>query len=135
MSKKQILVADDEYPITRSISRLLESAGFQCLLAANGEEALRLVRTQRPSAILLDLDMPVMSGTEVLRLLREDPELREIPVCILSALSQCCCRLGEPIEGVQRVLPKPYDPVELLEAVREMVEEDLGDPDPPDPAQ
>ncbi|MDZ7374576.1 MAG: response regulator [candidate division KSB1 bacterium] len=121
MESAKIVVADDEFAVVRSVCRLLARAGYCCLPARDGEEALQLVQSEKPSAILLDLDMPGINGLEVLRQLKADPELRHIPVCILSAIGTFVQRDGTPLEHAWAVMPKPFEPRGLLHMVREML--------------
>ena len=87
MTWRILLVEDDRF-LRRACEVSLRQRGFSVTLAADGEEALRQVRAERPDLILLDLLMPKMTGIEVLRTLRADPATREIPVLILSNSSR-----------------------------------------------
>ena len=81
-----VMVVDDDADIRESIGDILELRGYQVRRAANGREALdRLREGPRPCVILLDLMMPVMSGTEFYDEMRNDPELADIPVVVISA--------------------------------------------------
>lgn len=85
---KTILVVEDTEVLRRMYSDRLESDGYAVLSAADGVEALSVLRTHTPDLILLDLIMPRMSGLEVLDLIKRDPRLRGVPVLILSNLGQ-----------------------------------------------
>ena len=82
-----ILVVDDDEDIRTTIQQILEEEGYQALAAANGEEALQLIRArkQAPRLVLLDLMMPVMDGPHFCAKLGEDPLLAAVPVVIISA--------------------------------------------------
>ncbi len=82
----KILVVDDEPTIRELAEELLTSAGYSVLTARDGEEALRLVCDEHPDLILLDVIMPKVNGFEVVREIRGDPRVRDIPILILSAL-------------------------------------------------
>ncbi len=83
MSQKTVLIADDEADIRESLRDALAEEGYSILVASNGREALRLLRTlERPCAVILDIIMPVMSGTEVYLAMQVDPGLADIPVLI-----------------------------------------------------
>lgn len=84
---KVLLVEDDRF-LRRAAEATLKKGGFAVTVAVDGEEALTLVRTVSPDIILLDLIMPKIQGFEVLRRLKEDPDTRDIPVVVLSNLSQ-----------------------------------------------
>lgn len=99
----QVLVVDDEPSIREALAGILEEEGYSVTTAANGQEALAMVRARRPRVILLDLMMPVMNGWELTERLREDPALRSIPVCVLSAYAD------RAPAGVAAVLRKPLE--------------------------
>ncbi|PKQ17347.1 MAG: hypothetical protein CVT67_00625 [Actinobacteria bacterium HGW-Actinobacteria-7] len=85
---KTILVVEDTQMLRQMYSDRLEHDGYRVLNAADGAEALTLMRSDTPDLILLDLIMPKMSGLEVLDLVKRDPRLRDVPVLILSNLGQ-----------------------------------------------
>ena len=83
MVTKTVLIVDDEEDIRDSLKDALDDEGYSVLAAANGQEALRLLPIlTRPCAIILDIIMPVMSGTEFYKHLRANPEMADIPVLI-----------------------------------------------------
>ena len=84
MSKK-ILVADDEPSIVTALEFLLQHNGYEVSIARNGAEALAALERQRPDLVLLDVMMPVRSGYEICKRIRERPEWRHIKVVMLSA--------------------------------------------------
>jgi len=85
-SPKRILVVEDERFLRRVHEAGLKQRGFTVLTAADGEEGVRIARTEVPDLILLDLIMPRLQGFEVLRLLKADPVTSPIPVVVLSSL-------------------------------------------------
>src|SRR6185503_16366316 len=87
-SKPIILVVDDDLPILVLMRNLLREFGFEAVTAENGAEALREVRQSKPSVVLIDKNMPGMSGEDVIRALRAEPGLDGLPILILS---------GEPV--------------------------------------
>ena len=108
-----LLVVDDNAANREMLSRRLAREGHYVQFAANGWDALSLVRQGPIDLVLLDVLMPEMSGYEVLQCLTADPALREIPVVMISALDEMdsvvrCIELG-----AQDYLPKPFDPVLL----------------------
>jgi CheY-like chemotaxis protein len=88
MSARRILLVEDDRFLRRACEVSLRQRGFVVTTAADGEEALRQVRAERPDLILLDLLMPRMTGTEVLKALRAEEATREIRVLILSNSSR-----------------------------------------------
>jgi two-component system, OmpR family, alkaline phosphatase synthesis response regulator PhoP len=84
----KILVAEDSKTIRQENERALTKAGYEVIGAEDGESVLRLVREQKPDLILLDLLLPKMSGIEVLQRLKGDARTANIPVVVLSGLSE-----------------------------------------------
>jgi DNA-binding response OmpR family regulator len=80
-----ILVVDDEDDILKLLRKILESEGFAVVDARDGEEALKRVREARPSLVVLDLNLPKIDGFEVCSRIKRDPELKAIPVIMLTA--------------------------------------------------
>jgi DNA-binding response OmpR family regulator len=85
--KKKILIIDDEEPIRRLLSQVLEKCGFEVLTAADGECGLAMAYTEQPHLILVDLVMPGLSGRETIAQLKSDPVAKEVPVMVLTAES------------------------------------------------
>lgn len=113
----KVLVVDDSRAIRQSLGRALAEAGYQVLQAGNGQEGLEVAREQHPQLMLLDVDMPVLDGMSTLRRMRDDPELREIPVLFLTARTsaeEVAQGLGL---GAQDYLRKPCEAAELLARV------------------
>jgi len=82
--KKTILVVEDEQALQEALKLKLGKAGFEVFTASSGEEALNVLKTLRPTLISLDLLLPKMNGLEVLRKIRENPELANLPVVVVS---------------------------------------------------
>lgn len=82
---KTILVVDDEFDIASSLGLLLQLEGYDVVEASNGKEALRKICETRPDLVLSDIMMPVMDGLELLSEIKGSPELRKIPVIVMSA--------------------------------------------------
>ncbi len=82
--KKKVCIIDDDANIREIYLVKFNQEGFDVLLAADGEEGMKIVREKRPDIILLDLQMPIKNGTEVLEELNKDEELRKIPVIVLT---------------------------------------------------
>jgi len=118
----RVLVVEDDLEIRETLVEVLEDFGVHALSACNGQEALETLRdaTRRPCLILLDLMMPVMDGRAFREAQLKYPELREIPVVLLSAYADL-----EAISvkmGVKRVIHKPL----RLHDLRSSVEEFCG---------
>ena len=83
-SKKKILIVEDEPQLANALQIKLTMAGFEVILAANGQLGLEAAQNRKPNIILLDLQMPVMDGKTVLHKLSQSPELKDIPVVVLT---------------------------------------------------
>ncbi|WP_017316535.1 response regulator [Mastigocladopsis repens] len=118
MLAKRILVIDDEKNLCSVIKICLEHiGGWQVLIAQSGSEGLLLAETELPDAILLDIMMPDMDGLVLLRALRINPVTRRIPVILLTAKTQPVDSNQSAHLGVLEVIPKPFDPLELVDQV------------------
>ena len=121
VGRASVLVVDDDASIRRMmIAALKRSDNYEFFEAGNGREALDLMRAQRPQAVVLDLMMPIMSGFDVLQERAEDPELRSIPVIIVSA--NRAPEIASAVDkGICAFLPKPFDIGALSALVRSCV--------------
>jgi CheY-like chemotaxis protein len=118
MSRKTLIV-DDEKLILISTRIVLESVGYEVVTAASGEEALVTARATQPGLILLDIMMPGIDGWETLSRLKEDPELKEIPVIIFTAREHSRGRQLAREMGAVDYFQKPFEPDELIDIVEE----------------
>ena len=117
-----VLLVDDERSI-RTICRVnLEGDGLAVTEAADGAEALEVVRRARPSVVLLDVMMPGVDGWDVAEQLAADDETRAIPVVFLSARAAPEDRLRAQELGAVGYVVKPFDPLELAGIVRDVLE-------------
>lgn len=110
-----ILIVDDEFGLAELISDILGENGYETAIAINGELGLAMLRERRPDLVLMDLMMPVLSGPEMLRQMRSDPEVADIPVVIMTALPEAVPREGELAH--EAVLQKPFTPDRLFHVV------------------
>ena len=120
MSKK-ILVVDDEFYITRSLSFMLKKEGYESQVAYDGQTALEQVRRDPPALIFLDMDMPVKDGVTVAREIRSDPDLKDITIIMLTAKGQEVDKERGLAAGANDYIMKPYDPVGILRKVKELL--------------
>jgi DNA-binding response OmpR family regulator len=116
-----ILIADDEPSIRETAGYILESEGYTVLLAANGEEAISLIRSRRPGAALLDIEMPRKDGLSVCREIKGDPALRTTYVILLTARGQKKDEVEGLAAGADAYLTKPFDDEEILRRLAEAV--------------
>ena len=111
-----VLVVDDEPLIAMALEAALEDAGHEVATAANGRQGLeRLAGAPRPDLVLLDMMMPVMGGAAMRAAMTADPELRAIPVVVLSSLPEEAVRAR--VDGVAAVLRKPCTAEQVLGAI------------------
>ena len=104
---KTILVAEDR-EVSRELARtLLEHSGYVVLEATNGAEAVELARAKLPDLVLLDLQMPIKNGFEVLRELRSDARFRSTPIVALTASAMMGDKEKALLEGFTAYLTKP----------------------------
>jgi two-component system alkaline phosphatase synthesis response regulator PhoP len=122
VSSPRVLIVDDEPHIVLSLEFLLERAGYETAAAADGEEALAMVRLLRPEVVLLDIMMPNRNGYEVCQAIKSDPELRSTPVIMLSAKGQEVEVLKGLELGASSYVTKPFGNTEILEAIRAVIE-------------
>ena len=85
---KKVLLAEDNRVLLMASKFALERAGYEVILATDGEDAVRVARHTLPDLIILDMLMPKLSGNQVLRALKQDPHTAGIPVIVISSLSQ-----------------------------------------------
>lgn len=117
-----ILICDDSQVMRTLVRVALEEPSYAVVEAEDGERALQLARRVVPNLILLDVMMPGRSGLEVLAELRADPELRGVPVIMLTARAQAADREEIARAGADRCLTKPFHIQELTATVKELLE-------------
>ena len=115
----RVLVVDDEEPIRSTLTEAFELEGYAVRAASNGAEAFDLMRRFRPSAIVLDLMMPVMNGWQFLEQCRGDAECSDTPILVISAYSKLPQEAAKL--GVKACIAKPFDLEVLLGAVDRIV--------------
>ena len=130
IAPKQILVVDDEADVVTLVSQNLTSAGFQVAKASNGQEAWEKALRIKPALIILDLMMPGMSGTEVLRMLKGDPRTAEIAVIMLTARKDEVDRIVSLELGADDYVTKPFSVRELTLRVKSILARRSGPAQP-----
>ncbi len=122
--KKTVLAVDDERLIVLAMRHNLQYAGYNVIEAFDGREALTQLELHRPDLVILDVMMPELSGWDVLTCIREDPELRDTPVIMLTALGQDSDEREGLIRGADVYLTKPYEPQHLIDMVNRLLADD-----------
>ncbi|MBY0612430.1 MAG: response regulator [Beijerinckiaceae bacterium] len=115
MNRQRILVVDDEPQIQRFLTPALVAAGYETLNAANAADALRLIATMAPDAVVLDLGLPDLDGKDVLRQLRA---FCEVPVLVLSARDREAEKIAALDLGADDYIEKPFAIGELMARLR-----------------
>jgi DNA-binding response OmpR family regulator len=117
----KVLIADDEPNILISLEFLMKREGHQVLLARDGEEALALIRAERPALVLLDVMMPGRSGFEVCQAVRADEALAGTKILLLTAKGRDTDVAQGLGVGADGYMTKPFSTKELAARVREML--------------
>lgn len=123
MGGATILVVDDDPSIVGMLSARLSKRGFNVISASDGEAALEKMRAQRPALVVLDVMMPKMSGWEVARSMRHDPELEQIKIVMLTAIGEGLSSMTAPLYDVDAKIDKPFDFRELDETIDRLLDE------------
>lgn len=124
----KVLIADDEQACIDFVEEALADTDCVVLAAHDGAEALAVARDQQPSVVILDVQMPKLSGFDVFAQLRQDPQLATVPVIMLTAVSE---RTGVDMGGddmgqyygskPEAFLDKPIEPIVLQQTVRRLL--------------
>lgn len=120
-TRPSVLLVEDEPSQREVLAYNLEAEGFRVIPAANGEEALMLVREEQPDLVLLDWMLPNVSGIEVCRQLKGSPGTRSLPILMLSARSEEVDRVRGLETGADDYVVKPYSIVELMARARALL--------------
>ena len=126
--KTHVLVIEDENDISGLIKHTLERSGAAVVeIAASGDQALKLAAEQPPDLIILDLNLPVLDGLEVCRLLRTRPATAKTPIIMLTARATESDRVIGLDAGADDYITKPFSPRELAARVRAVMRRGRGD--------
>lgn len=121
MSRHRILVVDDEEDLLELVSYKLSKDGYSVQCVVSGEEAIKVVRKEPPSLIVLDWMLPAVDGLEVCRRLKSDPKTRDIPIIMLTAKGE----EGDVVAGLERgaddYMSKPFSPRVLSARVKALL--------------
>jgi DNA-binding response OmpR family regulator len=122
----RILVADDDPITVMFVQSLLEDRGHEVLTAKDGADALEIVRTKRPDLVVTDLVMPHRNGLEVIREIREDVELRHIPIVMISMKDKEHDIVLGLEEGADDYVVKPFHALELAARINKLLARRVG---------
>ena len=113
----RVLVVDDELSLRMLINATLKGKNYHTYEAEDGIEALNIIKSQQPDLIILDVMMPGMSGYEVCKTIKSDPELNKIKILLLTAKVQISDREEAQKSGADYFLAKPFCSYELLKMI------------------
>jgi two-component system alkaline phosphatase synthesis response regulator PhoP len=124
--QSRILIVDDDPVLVRTTQTILESKNYQVITAYDGDEGLKKAQQEKPDLILLDIIMPTKDGFHVCRQIKQDPQLSNIPVIILTSFAKFKGETNIPVtEGLELeaegYIDKPVSPQDLLDNVRRLL--------------
>jgi CheY-like chemotaxis protein len=117
---KTILIVDDEFGVLEVLEFILSDAGFTVVSAINGREALTRLEQTSPDLAIVDFMMPILDGNAVIKAIRSDDRLRDIPIILASALPEKTIR--ERCDGYTTFLRKPYKTEQLMEEISKLLD-------------
>jgi DNA-binding response OmpR family regulator len=117
LRKRRVLVVDDRSSIVDVLRIHFTMRGFDVITAYSGTEALLKATSEHPDVVVLDLILPGLTGTEVLRAIKENPDTASIPVIIMTARAEVAGESYAEVEGAAGFLVKPFDLDQLEGAV------------------
>lgn len=114
-----ILLAEDDIILAELYTERLKQEGFTVIHAGNGEDALEFVKKYNPALIILDIMMPKMNGLDVLKSLKDNPETKDVPVIIVTALVQEIERINKMLTQADGyIIKSEVLPAEIIEEVK-----------------
>lgn len=122
--KKKLLIVDDEAHIRMLLEQTLEDLedeGVEFLSADNGADALALIENEKPDLVFLDVMMPRMNGMDVCQRVKNNDDLNDVYVILLTAKGQEVDKQKGMDVGADRYMTKPFDPDQILEAARDIL--------------
>ena len=118
--KKRILIVEDEISIVELLTLLLVRAGYEVRSCQNGREAISVMKEFHPHLVVLDVMLPGMDGTSIIKIMSEDDELQSTPVIVTSALVESE-RLFKPYPQVKGFATKPFVLTEFINQVKQYI--------------
>jgi two-component system cell cycle response regulator DivK len=123
---RRILVVEDQEDNRRIVRDLLTATGYELIEAQDGEAGIRLAKEQRPDLILMDIQLPVLDGYEATRRIKADPELRAVPIVVVTSYALSGDEQKAIAAGCDAYVAKPFSPRQLLATVRKLLGETGG---------
>lgn len=124
VSEKSVLVVEDNELNMRLFCDLLESFGFKTFQCRDGAKVVEIARQERPDLIIMDIQLPEVSGLDITRWLKDDPELRDIPVLAVTAFAMRNDERRVREAGCEAYLSKPIQMLPFIRTVESLMPED-----------
>ncbi len=121
MAGIDIFIADDEPHIVRALSFVFERGGYTVDTASDGATALRKIKETKPRVVFLDLIMPKMTGDEVCKTIKQDGQIKDIHIVILTCKGQELDRELSIASGADSFITKPFSPKEVLKMIKDIL--------------
>jgi len=121
----KVLIIDDSKTIVMALKKFLRSAGYETLEALDAESGLTLMQEQKPELVFLDIVLPGMNGFAALRTIRRDPQLRDIPVIMMSGNEQAMEQFFGTRIGADDFMKKPFSRYEIFFRIERLLDENL----------
>jgi twitching motility two-component system response regulator PilH len=118
----KILIADDSATAAAVLRKTLAPLGHTILVATDGAEAEKTIKDERPDLLILDIIMPRMNGFQLCRSIRSDPDLKDLPIIVVTSMDRESDRYWGLKQGADEYLVKPVDPSLLMDKVRHYLE-------------
>ena len=120
---RRILVIEDQPDNRRIVRDLLASVGYGMIEATDGETGVRLASEQQPDLILMDIQLPGLDGYEATRRIKADPDLRQIPIIVVTSYALSGDDAKARAAGADGYVAKPFSPRQLLATIRKLLPE------------
>lgn len=121
----RVLIIDDSRTIVAALGKFLRSAGYETMDALDAETGLALMQEQRPDLVFLDIVLPTMNGFAALRAIRRDPQLRDIPVIMMSGNEQAVEQFFGTRIGADDFMKKPFSRYETFFRIERLLDENM----------
>lgn len=118
---RKVLIVDDSATEMALMTNSLKANGFDVVTASNGEEAITRLEMDRPDLVVLDVIMPGKNGFQVCRQIRQDARWASMPIVMVTSKDQASDRFWGMKQGASEYITKPFDPLNLVAAVRRLV--------------
>ncbi|MBI5042280.1 MAG: response regulator [Nitrospirae bacterium] len=122
MSKIKILAMDDSPTVQKLLKMVLEEEGYDVICASDGIEGIDKAKKYRPSIILIDFVMPKMNGYQVCKIIKEDPDLKNIPIILVTSKGDEVGNKFVKMLGITEYLTKPFQPTDLISKISEVID-------------